>query len=146
MLITSYSLSGGGDARVNLRVTIARDGSARMDGAILVVSALDGPMPLDDPGRTRRLAAQGTAAQASCADADGDGHSGIVHIAANLEDAHSGDPAPVVLETLPGQDIDEPGIYPLALAIGDERWTVYARVTLGPLRRRGKRRGRRRRR
>jgi len=120
-----------------------------MDGAILVVSALDGPMPLDDPGPTRRLVARGTDAQTSCADADCDGHAGIVQIAADLEDARSSEPVRIVLETEPTRDIDEHGTSPLILVIGDERWTVDARFALAPTQRRksGKRRrkGRRRR-
>lgn len=146
MFITSYSVSGSADARVELRLTIAPDGSAQIDGAILVVSALDGPMPLDDPGSTRRLVADGTDAQARCADADGDGHAGIIRIAADLEDAQSGETVRIVLETEPTRDIDERGTYPLTLVIGDERWTLDARVTQAPARcRKRRRRGRRRR-
>ncbi len=114
-----------------------------MDGAILVVSALDGPMPLDDPGPTRRLVARGTDAQTSCADADGDGHAGIVQIVADLEDARSGEPVRIMLETEPTRNIDERGTYPLILVIGDERWTVDAWVTLAPARRRKSRKRRR---
>ena len=105
-----------------------------MDGAIRVV-----PAP-DDFGRPRRLVAHATDAHTSCADANGNGNGGLVQAAADLRDARSGGPVRVALETLPEQDIDESGIYPLVLAIGDERWTVDARVTLGPIRRRGKRR------
>jgi hypothetical protein len=143
VFITSYSVSGSADTRVDLRVTIAPDGSAQMDGAILVVSALDGPMPLDDPGLTRRLVADGTDAQASCADADGDGHAGIVQIAAELLDARSGEPVRIVLETEPMRDIDERGTYSLILVIGDERWTLDARVTVAPARHRKSRKRRR---
>jgi hypothetical protein len=150
VFITSYSVSGSADAHVDLRLTIAPDGTARMDGAILVVSALDGPMPLDDSGSPRRLMANGTDAQASCADTDGDGHAGIVQIAADLEDAQSGETARIVLETVPTRDIDKRRTYPLTLVIGDERWLLEGRVTLGPTRQRHKRRkqrqkGRRRR-
>jgi hypothetical protein len=149
VFITSYSVSGSVDTRVDLRLTIGPDGSARMDGAILVVSALDGPMPVGDSGPTRRLVARGTDTQASCADADGDGQTGIVQIAAELLDARSGEPVRIMLETEPTRDIDERGTYPLTLMIGDERWTLDARVTLAPARRRKsrgrERKGRRRR-
>ncbi|MGH2617596.1 MAG: hypothetical protein ACRDJC_20375 [Thermomicrobiales bacterium] len=111
-----------------------------MDGAILVVSALDGPMPFDDPGRSLRLVAKGTPAQASCADANGDDKPGVVQVAADFQDTGSGDRVRVVLETLPGQDVDKPGTYPLTLSIGDERWKLDARVALGPARQRRKRR------
>jgi hypothetical protein len=111
-----------------------------MDGAILVVSALDGPMPVGDPEPPQRLVAEGTAAQASCADANGNENAGLVQVAAGFADTHSGDPVRVVLKALAGQDIDASGIYPLTLVIGEERWTVEARVTLERARRRKRRR------
>jgi hypothetical protein len=144
VFITSFSVSGDADASLNLRVTIASDGSAQMDGAILVVSALDGPMSRNDPGSTRRLVAHGTNAQARCADADGDGHAGIVQIAADFEDAHSRETVRIVLQTEPTRDIDEDGTYLLTLVIGDERWLLDARISLEPTQRRRKHRPRRR--
>lgn len=126
---------------INLQLTIASDGSARMDGAILVVSALDTPLP--GGGRPTRLAATGTPARADCADANGDGKAGLIRVTADFVDVRSGERIPVVLETAAGEEIDASGIYRIALQIGEERAAVETRVRVGPGRRpRTRRRGR----
>jgi hypothetical protein len=113
-----------------------------MDGAILVVSALDGPMPAD-PGPPVRLVARGAQARASCANANGTGQSGLVRVAVNFVDSRTGEQVPVVLETLPGQDIDASGRYDVFFQVGEERAQRVIRARLRTERRtRGGRHGR----
>jgi hypothetical protein len=120
-----------------------------MDGAILVVSALDGPMPAD-PGPAVRLEVSGGQAAVRCADANGNGQPGLVRVAASLRDPRSGVPIPFSVETLPGQDLDASGPYDVSVQIGDERTTRELIVRLAPNRSapgtRRRRRPRRRRR
>lgn len=121
-------------ATLHLRIAIAPDGSAEMDGAILVVSALDATAPVSARRRPRRLTANGAPAQATCGDADGDGSVELARLAADFADAQTGAPVAVSLEAQ--RDIERPGVYVFRLRLGDAEIRVEGRVAFGPAPRR----------
>jgi hypothetical protein len=122
---------------LHLELAIAPDSRARVRGAIRI----DGDAP-----RQLVTGRRGAPATATCANADDDGMAGLVKMSSVLRDVRTGERIPVVLETLPGLDIDSSGTYGVILLIGEERMTSEARVLLRPGRRKRKRRHRQRKR
>jgi hypothetical protein len=117
-----------------LDLAIAPDGSARLDGAI----------PFPSGHGFILLAAEPGTARCACADADGDGHAGLIRVEFLARDPRSGELVPVTLapaEEL--QDIDRPGRYEFEVRVGDQPGMVTVLVI--PAQRRRKRRRQRRR-
>ena len=105
-----------------------------------IESTVRGAIRLRDETGTTLLLAAPDSAELNCADANGDGSAGITALQFLARNPRTGDRVRIALVMREGEDLDEPGIYPLLLHIGDERAQVNARVALGPTRRRKRRR------
>lgn len=124
----------GAPSSPRLNFAIAPDGSAEIDGVI----------PFPSGHGFILLEAEPDTARCTCADANGNGQSGLTRAELPARDPRSGDLVPVALMPLAGEDIDRPGRYEVEVRVGDERGTISVLVV--PLRERRKRRRRKRRR
>ena len=108
---------------LNLAAKIAPDGTARLAGVIRLPPE---PAAATAPSAPIIIAAGG-AAEASCADLDGDGTGGLSRLAADFREIATGDRIPVVLVPI-AHDVDANGVYAVTLQIGDETLTGNVRV------------------
>lgn len=108
--------------------------SSNIDVVVTNVSVVDGTaavhgVVLLGEGRERSvLVAEGTGGTAACADADFDGLVGVVELAAPFLEARTGETVEVRITATEGHDLDEPGLYPVTIAIDDR--VVAAEVRL----------------
>lgn len=135
MVITSYSVSGAAEDRRDLRLTIAPDGGAEVNGAVLFPGG----------GAFIALDAEPGTARCACADANGNGRVGITQVALQARDPRSGELVPVIVAPLAGEDVDRPGRYEIEIRV-DGRPGVVTVVVIPAQRGRKRRRRRRRRR
>lgn len=131
VVITSYSVSGSAEGR-SLRLTIAPDGSAGAEGAVLFPSG-HGVVVLEAELGTARCA---------CADANGNGRTGITQVAFQTRDPRSGELVPVTLTPAEeSEDIDRAGRYEIEVRMDGQPGAIAALVA--PVQRRRTRRRRR---
>jgi hypothetical protein len=108
---------------LNLTAKIGGDGTARLTGVIRLPAE---PATAASSSAPVIFTASG-AAEASCADLDGDGTGGVSRLAADFREIATGDPISVVLIPIE-HDVDANGAYAVTLRIGDETLTGDARV------------------
>lgn len=138
MLITSYSVSGGIESRRDLRLTIAPDGSAEAEGAIVFPAGHDaGAVILETPAPAM--------ARCACADADGNGRTGLTRIEFLARDPRRDELVPVTLAPLAEADIDRAGRYDIEVRVDGQPGVVTVLVIPGARRRKRRRAWRRRR-
>jgi hypothetical protein len=88
------------------------------------------------------LVAEPESAQAACADANGNGRSGLTRLAFASHDPRTGQRVPIVLAPRKGEEIDQSGAGFVAIEIGETVATAEVDVRLR--RRSGRRKGDRR--
>lgn len=112
----TWKIEEGVKARLHLKIWT--DGRASLNGAIVDKSE----------GRPHVLIAakNDSAPAASCADTDGSGFGGLVELTASVWDVHTKQYVPLVIRS--ANDMDEDGLYPISLQIGDDRVDTQARV------------------
>jgi hypothetical protein len=119
--LKTFSLDVDPFPLLRLRANVTRNGTAHVHGTIRTG---------DDDADGRRLLAARGGGEASCADADGDGRGGLTRLAADFRDGQDREPVHVIVQTLPGQDIDSSGVYSVLLHRGGITTKVVVQVHL----------------
>jgi hypothetical protein len=119
----------GPNRTLRLRVTFATDGTPTVRGTVRIP---------DRAGWTT-LVAQPSGAQASCADANGNGDPGITALTFFARDTATGEQLTIGLAPFATEDIDRAGRYDIILRVGDLERRLRVAVRPRERRRRARR-------